>query len=72
VLGADVFVAQPLRFFGGVGEHALALVGERQIDRSRDLFAHRGVLLNLFADGFNRCVRTKKAIRESFIFAQEA
>ncbi len=32
VLGADVLVGEAFGFFGGVGEDALALVGERQVD----------------------------------------
>src|SRR5664279_5901664 len=31
MLGADVFVAQPLGFFGPVRKHALAFVAKRQI-----------------------------------------
>jgi hypothetical protein len=37
MLGADVLVIQALGFFGAVGENALALVAQRQIDRSRNL-----------------------------------
>ncbi len=52
MLGPNMFVAQPLGLFGRIGKHALALVRERKIDRSRNLFAHDGALFNLFANGF--------------------
>jgi len=54
MLGADVLVREALGFFGGVGEHALAFVTERKIDRSGDLFADRGVAFDLFTDRLHR------------------
>src|SRR5947209_19840192 len=72
MLGADVLVREPLRFLRGIGQHPLALVAEREINRSRNLFADGGVALDLFADGFHRRMRTQKAIGESFVFAQES
>ena len=32
MFGSDVLVAEPLRLFGRIGQHAFALVGEWQID----------------------------------------
>src|SRR5438270_1098132 len=72
MLGADVLVREPLRLFRGIGQHALALVAEREINRSRNFFADGGVALDLFANGFHRRMRTQKAIGESFVFAQES
>ena len=71
MFGPNVPVRQPLRFFGGVGQHALALVAQRKIHRGRDLFPNRGVTLNLLADGLNRGVRAQESIGQGFIFAQE-
>ena len=42
VLGADVVVEHALRFLGGVAEDALALRGERDVHRGRDLVAVAG------------------------------
>ena len=54
VLGADVLVVEPLGFFGAIGQHALALVAERQIDGSRNLLAHRGVRLRSACEWIRR------------------
>ena len=43
MLGADVLVAEPLGFLGAIGQHALALVAQRQIDGRGNLLANRGV-----------------------------
>ena len=51
-LGFALAFGASLGLFGGVGEHALALVRERKIDRSRNLLAHDRALFNLFANGF--------------------
>ena len=68
----DVFVAETLGLFGCVREHTLALVGEREVDRGRDLLADRGVLLNLFADGFYGCVRAQKPVGQRFVLTQKS
>ncbi len=72
MLGADVLVREALGFFGGVGEHALAFVTERKIDRSGDLFADRGVAFDLFTDRLHRGMRAQKTIGQGFIFAQQS
>ena len=71
MLGADVLVGEALGLFSGVGQHALALVGEREVDGGRDFLADGGVAFDLFADGFDRGVRAKKAVGECLVFAQE-
>ena len=63
---------EALGFFRGVGEHALALVGEREVDGGRDLLADGGVLLDLLADGFDGGVRAEKAVGERLVFAKKA
>ena len=72
VLGADVLVVQPLGFFGAIGQHALALVAERQIHGSGNLLADGGVSFDLLADGFHRGVRAQEPVRERLVFAQQA
>ena len=72
VLGPDVLVIQPLGFFRAVGQHALALMAQRQIHGSRNLFADGGVAFDLFADGLHRGVRAQKPVRERLVFAQQS
>ena len=71
MLGADVFVREPLGLFRGIGQDALAFIRERQIDGGRDLLADGGVAFNLFTNGFDRGVRAKKAVGECLVFAQK-
>src|SRR5215467_4410777 len=71
MLCADMFVAQPLGFFGAVGQYALALMAQRQIDGCRHLFPHGGVAFDLFANGFDGRMRTQEAVRQSFIFPKQ-
>ncbi len=59
----NMFMAKALRFFRGVGQDALALVGEGQVDGRGDLLANGGMRFNLLANRFNRSMRTQKAIR---------
>ena len=72
VLGADVLVVQALGFFRAIGQHALAFVAERQIDRGGNLLANGGVSFDLLADGFHRGVRTQETVRQRLVFAQQA
>ena len=72
MLRPNMLVSQTLGLFSGVGENALALVGERQVDRCGDLFADGGVSFDLLADRFHGCMRAKETVGERLIFAQEA
>jgi hypothetical protein len=72
VLGADVLVAQPLGFFRRIGQHPLALVGERQVHGGRDLFADGGMRLNLLANRLHRSVRAQEAVGQRLVLAQQA
>ena len=63
MLGTDVLVIQALGFFGAIGEHALALVAERQIHRSGHLLPNGGVGFNLLANGFNGGMGPQETIR---------
>ena len=71
MFGPNVPVREPFRLFGGIGQHALAFIAQRQIHRSRNLLPNRGVTLDLLADGFDRGVRAQKTIGQGLIFAQE-
>ena len=68
----DVFMREPLRFFRGIGQNALALVAQRKVHRSGNLLPDRGATLNLFANGFDRSMRAQKAIGQGFVFAQQS
>ena len=72
MLGADVLVAQPLGFFRAIGQHALALMAQRQIDRSGNLLADGGVAFDLLADGFDGGVGAQEPVRQRFVLAQQA
>ena len=72
VLGADVLVRQALGFLRRIGQHALALVGERQVHRGRNLFPDGGVAFNLLADRLHRGVRAQETIGQRLVFAQQA
>src|SRR5579864_1829136 len=72
MFGANVAVGKALGFLGGVGEHSLALVAEREIDGGGDLLADGGVTLDLLADRFHRGMRTEEPVGEGFVFAQKS
>ena len=71
MLGSDVLVIQPLGLLGAIGEHALALVAQRQVDGSRNFLSQCRVRFNLLADGFHRRARAEEAVGQSLIFAQQ-
>src|SRR6476660_3193476 len=72
MLGADVLVAEALGFFRSISQHALALMAEGKINRSRDFLAHCRVGFNLLANRFNGRMRPQKAVGKRFILSQEA
>ncbi len=72
MLGPDVLVAQPLGLLGRIGQHALALVGERQVHAGGDFFADGGVRLNLLANRLHRGVRAQEAVGQRLVLAQQA
>src|ERR1700691_605305 len=71
MFGPNVAVREPLRFFRGIGEHALALIAQWKIYRGRNLFSNGSVTLDLLADGLYRGVRAQESTSEGFIFGQE-
>jgi len=72
VLGANVFVAEPLSLLGRVRQYGLTFVRKREVDRSRYLFADGGVRLDLLPNRFDRSVRAQEAVGQRFVFAQKA
>src|ERR1700679_1441260 len=72
MFGANVLMCQPLRFFRGIGEHALALVRQGKVDRRGNFLADGGVALNLFADRFDRRMGAEKLVGECLILAEKA
>ena len=72
MLGADVLVGEPLGLFRRVGEHALALVAQRQVHRGGDLLADCRVRLNLLADRIDRRVRSQEPVGERLVLADQA
>ena len=72
MLGSNVLVRQALSFLGSVGQNALALVAQREVDRGRDLLPDRGMSFNLLADRFNRGMRAQEAVGQGLVFAQQS
>ena len=72
VFGADVLVVQAFGLFRAIGQHALALVAQRQIHRSGNLLADGGVPFDLLADGFHRRVRPQEAVGQRLILPQQS
>src|ERR1700761_5873832 len=68
----NMLMRETLRFLSCVGQHPLAFVGQRQIDRSGNLLPNRSVTFNLFPDGFNRSMGAEKAICQRLILSQKA
>ncbi len=56
MLSPDVFMAQAFGLLSAVREHPLALMTQRQIHRSRHLFADCRVGLNLLTNRFDGSV----------------
>jgi hypothetical protein len=57
VFGADVAIAQPLRFLGGESQHTLGFARKRQIDLRGDAITHDRPIFYLLADQFDVGVR---------------
>src|SRR6185312_23606 len=71
MLRANMFMAEPLRFFRPVRQNTLAFVTEREIDRRRNFFPHGRVGFNLLANGFDCGVGPQKPIRQRFVLTQQ-
>src|SRR5882724_5580978 len=72
MLSSNMFMGKSFRFLGSVCQHTLALITKRKIHRSGNLLPNCGVPFNLLADRLHRSMRPQEAVREGFIFAQQA
>src|SRR5947209_13598042 len=71
VLGANMLVSQPLRFFGAIREYALGWMAEGEINGSGDFFDARGIRFYLLSDGFDYAARAKPVADQRFIRANQ-
>ena len=62
MFGSDVLVIEPLGFFRSIGQHAFALVAQRQVDRRGNLLARRCMAFDLFANRFDGRMGPKKPV----------
>src|SRR5215471_20273598 len=72
MLGANVLMAQAFGFLGGIGQHALALITQREIDRRGNFLPDGRVSFNLLANGFDRSMGPQKSVGQRFVFTQQA
>ena len=73
VLGSDVVVKQPIRFFGSKLQDSLGFSAEGDFDGGRDLLAEDGASLNLLANTFQGQMRAgEDPARKSLAFANQA
>src|SRR4029077_11038382 len=69
---SHMFVAQPFSFFRCKIQDPLALLAQRHFHRCGNALADRDARFDFFTDGFNRAVRTQKAVRERLVLTQQA
>src|ERR1700676_5684176 len=72
MLGADVLVAQALRFFRRHVKYALALRAERYFDGSGDALADGDTGFDLFAYRFDRALLAQETVGQGFVLAHQA
>src|SRR6516162_3635116 len=71
MLGANMLMTEPLRFFRGIRQNALALVAQRKVDGRGHLLPNGCVSFNLFPDRLDRRMRAQKAVGQGFVPAQQ-
>src|SRR5580704_1186352 len=67
-----VTVLHPVGLFSAVGQHSSAFHAQRQVYRSRDFLARRGLLLDFLADRFDGGITLKIKVSQSLVLAQQA
>src|SRR5712691_11115489 len=72
MLGADVLVAQSLRFFRRHVKDALALRAQRHFDGSGDALADGDAGFDLLAYRFDRALLAQKTVGQRFVLAHQA
>ena len=68
----DVLVPEPLRFFGGEIQDALALLAQRHFHGRGDALADGDARFDLLADGLDRAVRAQKTVGQRLVLAHQA
>ena len=73
VLGADVIVHHPVRFFGGVGQNTFRFGRQRNLDGSGNLIANDNSTFDFFSNGFQgKTGLSENAAGEPFAFSHQA
>src|SRR6266700_7089648 len=72
MLGADVLVAEPLRFFRRHVKDALALRAERHFDGGRDALSDGDAGFDLLAYRFDRALLPQETVGQGFVLAHQA
>jgi len=72
MLGADMLVAEPLRFFCRHIKDALALRAKRDFDRRGDALADGDAGFDLFANRFDRALLAQETVGQRFVLAHQA
>src|SRR6266436_5419062 len=72
MLGADMLMAEPFRFFCRHIKDALALRAQRHFHRSGNPFANRDARFDLFANRFDRPLLPQKSVRQRLVLAHQA
>src|SRR6266852_5486237 len=72
MLGADVLVAETLRFFRRHIKDALALRAERHFDGGRDALADGNAGFDLLANRFDRALLAQETVGQGFVLAHQA
>src|SRR6266851_4921776 len=72
MLGADVLVAEALRFFRRHIKDALALRAERHFDGGRDALANSDAAFDLFAYRFDRALLAQETVGQRLVLAHQA
>ncbi len=72
MFGPHVLVAQPLRFFRGAVQDALALRAQRHFHRRGNPLADRDARLDLFSNGFDRTLLPQESVGERLVFPHQS
>src|ERR1043165_3894068 len=65
-------MGKTLGFFRGIRENPFAFIAQREVNRSRNLLANRGVSPDLLANRFDRGMRAQETVSQGFVFAQQS
>src|ERR1700737_3976456 len=71
MLRPNMFVREPFRLFGSIGQTPVAPVREGQVAPGRNLLPNRRMPFNLLPYRFHRRVRSQKAVRKRLVLPQQ-